>query len=780
MIRWLLALTLLLITSVARAETIVVHSGEHDGFSRLVLPMETPAHWQFGRTLDGYELRLGRPGVVFDLSQVFNRIPRERLADLGTTADGTRLTLQLSCSCHAEIFEFRPTVLVIDIRPGAPPANSPFEKMLDDTAGSGDPLGKTGTVRPRAQPNDVMQVYDWKAGLPSLPVNPALPFPTAKLDPAPASAAEARVAEAQTTLIEQLGRAASQGLVNARTTPIETVASPTATTENGVPMVTPTSTTPSPPSLPRVTAKTALDREIQTNLPGQNSTNGEACLPVGSVDVPAWGNQEPVPLQIEKHRQGMVGEFDKPSVAAVEGLAHLYIYLGFGAETRTLIDAMQVTLPDADLLKSLASIVDDDRPPRPGVLAGKLGCGGPEAMWSVLSQPTLASSDSVNINAVIQAFSALPAHLRRLLGPRLAERFLAIHDLDTVRTIRDALIRAGRDPNPDAQLLNAQFDLAQGKPHEAEATIAMVAKTDGQSTPDALILLVDQAAENGKPVDPSLIDSIAALAKQYRDTTTGRDLDRAHILALGSVNDFGAAFREFATLRSNPDASASGAEALWAMLAAKGHDADVLRYAMDAKAAPEASRKTHDMIARRLIDLGFPAAAQTWLAVFTPLSPDEEILRATALVAQGSLDAAITVARALPGKNAAQVLGEAYSGLGNYAGAAKAYAASGSPAKQGAAAWRAQDWQTAAQLGADAERQAIKLALTAQAGGRDAVSTQSNVSADATPTSATGAQKQDPPNVLANDRALVTESRAARTALEALLAADLTKVAPSN
>jgi hypothetical protein len=776
MIRSLLTLTLVLCASLARAETIVVHSGEHGGFSRLVLPMSAPAHWQFGRTLDGYELRLGRPGVVFDLSQVFNRIPRDRLADLGTTAQGTRLTLQLSCACHAEIFEFRPTVLVIDIRPGAPPANSPFEKMLDDTAGSDNIQGNRATIRPRPQPNDVMQIYDWKKDLPSLPTNPASSAPIARPDPVPGAPAEARVAEAQTTLIEQLGRAASQGLVNARTAPIETTTTTATPAPSTAPASRPLSVAPAAPNLARVTAKTALDSEIQTNLSSQNATNGEACLPAGSVDVPVWGNQEPVSEQIEKHRQRLVGEFDKPSAAAVEGLAHLYIYLGFGAETRTLIDAMPVTLPDADLIKSLASIVDDDDPAYAGRLTGKMGCSGPEAMWSVLSKPTLTSSDSVNINAVIQAFSALPPHLRRLLGPRLAERFLAIHDLDTVRTIRDALVRAGRDPNPDAQLLNAQFDLAQGKTQEANAAIAKVAKTDGQSTPDALILLVDQATENGNPVDPSLIDSIAALVKQYRDTKIGRDLDRAHILALGSVNDFGAAFRELAALRSNPDASATGAETLWAMLAATGQDADVLHYAMDAKAAPEASRKTHDLIARRLLGLGFPAAAQSWLGTFTPLTQDEETLRAKALVAQGSLDAAVKVAGALPGKDAAQVLGEAYSGLGDYVAAVKAYATGGEPTKQGAEAWRAQDWQTAAKLGAEPMRQAIKLALADQARGGEVVSTQSN----APPALASGAQKHDTPNVLANDRALVAESRAARIALEGLLAADLTKVPPSQ
>ena len=40
------------------AETIQIRSGEHAGFTRLVLEPETTHDWQLGRTTTGYELRM--------------------------------------------------------------------------------------------------------------------------------------------------------------------------------------------------------------------------------------------------------------------------------------------------------------------------------------------------------------------------------------------------------------------------------------------------------------------------------------------------------------------------------------------------------------------------------------------------------------------------------------------------------------------------------------------------------------------------------------------------
>ena len=68
--RWLFLLLLMAVP--AWAETITVASGEHSGYSRLVLPLPAGSDWQVGRTAAGYELAVSGNDLRFDVSKVFD------------------------------------------------------------------------------------------------------------------------------------------------------------------------------------------------------------------------------------------------------------------------------------------------------------------------------------------------------------------------------------------------------------------------------------------------------------------------------------------------------------------------------------------------------------------------------------------------------------------------------------------------------------------------------------------------------------------------------------
>ena len=67
----------------AIAEPVVLRSGEHDGFSRLVLPIGEATAWSLKQSGRRATLTLNRPRIEFDTSRVFDRIPRKRLVALG-------------------------------------------------------------------------------------------------------------------------------------------------------------------------------------------------------------------------------------------------------------------------------------------------------------------------------------------------------------------------------------------------------------------------------------------------------------------------------------------------------------------------------------------------------------------------------------------------------------------------------------------------------------------------------------------------------------------------
>ena len=788
----LFAALLICVPLAAHGETVTVRSGEHDGFSRLVLPLEKPAPWQFGRTLDGYELRLGRPGVTFDLSGVFDRIPRLRLADLGTSAEGTRLTLQLSCACHAEVFEFRPNILVIDIRPGPPPANSPFERPLDsaDRPQAAADTPPPPPPRPRARPSQDMPVYDWRANAPALaprieaavvaapeagPSSAPVPLPSATVTQpadngsglAPVEAPDPRLTAARTELVEQLGRAASQGLLSAD--PQAFAPDLPAEPASPPPPAAPPPQANSPPGVEappaRLRAQTALDREVLIGRAAPVTPSGGGCLPDSLFDLRQWGDDRPIPLQIEAGRAALVGEFDRPSVAGVGALMRLYLYLGFGAEARALPGGMRVEVPDGDVLATLGDIMDEGQARHPGRLAGQTGCSGAVALWSVLADPVIAPGELVDVGAVVRSFSALPLSLRRLLGPGLSGRFLDHGDLSTARAIRDAITRAPGVAGQAVDLLGARIDLADGKTAPAVATIRRVAATDGPMSPDALVMLVEAQIANGGSVDSATIDSIAALAHQFRGTVTGRSLARAHLLALGLSGDFDGAFRDLATLRATPDAGATGADTLWALLAERGSDEAVLRQGLTLRDAPEAVRKTDVTLARRLIDLGFPGEGLAWLAPLAPPTDPERVLAARARLALGDATAATQVLDGVAGADAAALRAAAAAAGGDHSAAEATYLAAGATSDAGNEAWRAGDWPTVRAVGRAEQQAAVDVVVAAP--GPPTPSGSPGTTSDG-PVNSAG----PPPVVgpLAQARALVEGSVKARRVLEALLA----------
>ena len=100
MIRFVCAIFILL-ASQAGAEVIQVQSGDHPGFTRLVLAIPDGRDWQLGRQGDDYVIDTGGPTDSFDLTQAFNLIGRNRLAALLAQAAPGRLHLDLACLCHA-------------------------------------------------------------------------------------------------------------------------------------------------------------------------------------------------------------------------------------------------------------------------------------------------------------------------------------------------------------------------------------------------------------------------------------------------------------------------------------------------------------------------------------------------------------------------------------------------------------------------------------------------------------------------------------------------------
>ncbi|MDT8857978.1 hypothetical protein RNZ50_23690 [Paracoccaceae bacterium Fryx2] len=729
----------------ASAATVVVKSGEHDGFSRLVLELSEPSAFVMGRTEDGYELRLSRNDFRFDLTRVFRLIPRDRLAAIWVDPKSGALRLGIGCACHAIPFEFRPGLIVIDLKDGPPPAGSSFELALDPAAAAMPLLTGRATRRPHPRP-ETPTSYDWRTAMPR-PAVPAVSLPGAGPDMAPLRDA----------LLRQISDGAARGVVDATMPPLPQVAAE-----------------PRQLAQVRIGQDLGMAAGVEPRAPGLLTAKGANCLPDERLDIASWGQETPIVDQMADALAGLTGEFDKVQDEALARAVRFYLYLGFGAEARQLLQSLNATPEDRRVWEAMAEILDE-RMAVDAPFAGMEVCDTAAALWSVLARPQLGPADRPHSAAVLRSFSALPLHLRRHLGPILSERFLSQQDTETARAIRDAILRAPGDPGPAVRLMEARLDLAQGDTAAADTALTELSAGGGATATKALIDFVDSRVAQDKPIDAATVTAVAALAHEHRGTEIGVKLLRAQALALAGAGEFREAFD---LLSVAPGASAE----LWRMLAGQGTDADLMALAIlpAATPMPQVAVPTRRKLTERLVGLGFSEAALAWLPQPVVEGADR-LLAAAAEMQRRDGRAALRVLAGLETAEADALRAQAQTLLGDPAAAAAVYATLGEAEAEQRSSRQAQDWARLAAEGAEPWRTAAGTVSAAPAAGpavgdaplnaADANAAPMTV-ADTTPVppaDANAVPETDPPGPLARSRQALAESAGTRQALEALL-----------
>ncbi|MBS0565478.1 MAG: hypothetical protein JSR87_13725 [Proteobacteria bacterium] len=812
-----------------RAGPLRVQAGEHDRFTRLVVTAQGTGGWVLGRTSLGYALQLPGAGDAADLSGALARISRRRIADL-TSAGGTgRIDIALGCDCHATAFEMSGGRVVIDIADGAPAKSSPFEADLP-TAAAPETAGQDGAAPAETAPGAATLAFRpgsaQAAGLPPLwqgagsavrldppapagtqkpqgrdarpatsAPNPSLPPVAPLVQPAPPVApapqalppeVPARAIRAtEDALLIQLGRAASQGLVERPPPhPASPVQKPDrapdrpASEGRGQPDRAPGvagETEREAADGPRAAgstreiaflAETSLDRDSRDNPALRHLTaDGGRCIPDGEVAIAGWGRAGPVAPQLAEARAGLTGEFDRPDPAAVARLAKLHLYLGMGAEARQVLAAFPVRVVDGQLLTDMARIVDDEPVGEASVLPGLRDCDTQVALWALLATPAGADARDTNSAAVVRGFSGLPAGLRHLLARRLAARLTAIGAADAARSIRNAL---AREAGPEARIvgmMDAERALRAGRAAEAEVSLDRIARGNDALSAEAALLAVEARTDQGAASPPALTEAVSALAFERRNDPDGPRFAAAAITARAASGDIGEAFAAYRRWQGEGRAAdrQATAAALFARLTERADDGLFLREfftGQDILVEAGAEAPARLALAGRLASLGFAAEAGRVLSANQSAAPEGRLVLARAALVQFRPDDARTLADGIAGGEAEAIRAAALTMAGRPGEAAAAYAATGNDEASAAAAWSAGDWTGAAR--SERFRAAAEgLGLTGAGGPR--------APAGARPEAGT---------TLAGSRALVERSSLVRKLLGDLLAAEGAPVPP--
>ncbi len=694
--------------TIACAQTLKVRSGEHSGFTRLVVPLPTSTDWKLGRTATGYGLRVDLKGVTFDTSRVFDLIPRKRITALGMGGDDSLLRIDLACTCHAVATQEPNGQLILDFVDGAAVTPSPFEVPLDAHVASTE-AGPQDLAHPLPHPTqrtttpegafaatilfrpivsrDGQGSVRWElrsdatapkpVAIPPAGIMPSgtgetaismdIPDrdnPVAESHSAGPALASPHKQVTEAELLRQLSRAAAQGLV--RVDPLKLPEQPRSE-ESSVrsaargPYHSDIGATRL--KLPAIHIETSVD--AATPGTGEPLTpEGDACIPDEDIAISSWGSDDPAAEQITTARQSLVGEFDRPNPQNIEILARLYLFLGLGAEARQTMVAFGVTMDGSGLLDDIGRILDDEPVASGSVLRRMQECNSAVALWAFLAAPEVEEARLTPVAAVVRGFLSLPPQLRLTLSTRLSDRLIEIGALDAARTIARSLSHQPDGDSRRASLIGARLDLKLGQTEQAEAQLAAIPAGNDALSASAIELATQTRLGRGERIDPKLVEAIASLAFEHQANPDGGRLASLEVVARASSGDFKGAFSALDRWsRDQPDMDrAATAHDLFDLLAKRATDSDFIVLFFRERQALQEARSDPQLrlsLGRRLAELGFAEEVAQVLSDETGNTKEGKILRARAELALFHPDAAIDLVEGLVGDDATQIRAQA-------------------------------------------------------------------------------------------------------------------------
>ena len=713
-----LALFLCCLALPSHALPVVVRSGEHADFSRLVVMLPKGAQWQVEPSEDGYRLETNVEDPEFQLQDVFRLIPRTRVERIQRDIAAGGLLFDTAKGVEMRSFQLRLGGVVLDFYDAPDPV---------EAASSSEPPPVPPSYRSvHPVPVGAAHLDLYWGGLvadpePSVPeIQDELPL-TPRMNDFPLSVpkieqTDKRVTAVEERLREELSRAASQGLVE-----IDMPKLPKPVVEEQPSPDAPTLEVQDEASDPRYQthdhiafkSETSIDQARPSGHPTLGRTeNGLRCASDSLFDLGAWMGDGDASDQIGAGRRAVMGEFDKPNQDEVIKLARTYLAFGFGAESRALLRDMGKPGDARDALMYLADLFDELPAASRSPFAQMVGCDGYVSVWALLGADPLPAKEDVNFAAVQRTYLGLSPQLRQTIGPDLVGRLIAMDAPDIARAIRPALSRITEEDHSALDMVDAQLTLQEGG-DDADHALAKVVAKDGTHAADALLLLVDDQLSHGQAIDSSTTQNARALAFELKGGPVAYKLLRAAALGHASVGEFDEAFALMAgwPRDAEPKLRTRARDEIVNLLAKLPNDGIFLRNFFAHWEPVLAAAKQDDLrfeLAERLINLGFEDTATPILAQANPPGHRDLLLMGKAALASHDAAAALTHLKGIAGPEAERLRAQALALIGEHGAAQVAYSNASDSEDALREAWRDGNWDFVRENAADTERDFVE------------------------------------------------------------------------
>ncbi|WP_208348138.1 hypothetical protein [Pseudaestuariivita rosea] len=574
MLRLFLILFSIMTASVAHAETILVRSGEHTGFSRLVLDFDDLPDWSFVERDATYDLEILNQDIRFDTSSVFRKIPRKRIISVSDSRDGV-LSLKVNCDCTVEAFEHRGRSIVLDV--------------IDRTSDG----AKRVVVRPaqhQPKPDIFPIVFDETADHKASPAPDTIKIiETLEYD-------RQRVSDAQAQLLRQLSEVFADGIL--QTDPQSTEKQ----IDEAVVIVEEIQS-----AEPNVRLSSSSEENDRVN---PVLDDDQQCLSNDQINIASWGQSGQFTAGVATWRTKLVEEFDQTNQQGLKGLIRHYLYFGFGAEAIHLIENVGLISDDREALLAMAYLFEYGESPQNGFFQNMYLCENASALWAILEAPD--NIKNANTAAVLREFNALPKHLRQVLGPRLSENMMYGGDLGSANLVLISATRAVGAETSALSLAEAKLDLKEGRIETAEASLQGLTSENTISAVDAFSTLIESKLARDEVISTADRTQLAAFAFEHKDTPKERFLISLSARAAAVSGDYQAAVENLSQIK---DADISFRSLIMQDLMDNSSQTDFLKLAFSPpnELMPrQLNDQTRLLISSKLQDLGFEEQSKLW------------------------------------------------------------------------------------------------------------------------------------------------------------------------
>lgn len=657
--RSLISIALLLVSCLpAWAESVLVRSGEHETFTRLVFYLPEATDYTIDTRNREVEIIPSRP-MTFDVSTVFDRIRKQDITAVDNVDGRGSVIVTLNCECRTRTDRLLGGALVLDVfRPEkTAPGGPATQPIIPVTANDQVP-------RP---PRDYPHLQNMLS---------ELNFPNGASTEDMRASVPQQIADQFDDILPDIARLSSEGILTLE--PRAKQPDMGASESSG---------------------ETSAEATTQSEDTLAADPVALVCKPNSAFDISSWSGEAPFYRTLGGYRLAVFDETDHLDMAEAVGMAKFYISYGFGAEALSILDMLD-SGNGLDVFRAMAIIVDGRPFDRAPVFSDAETCSQAEIMWAVLATTDHTVAKRADKPTLFAALNALPAPVNSLLGEQLANKLLAAQELDAANAVLRILDRIEDKPTTGRKLIEGKMALKTGERDQGQEVLEEIVPDDGESSALALIELVLSASDTGSPVASDTAETLATYRFQFRDTDREQDLTRAEAIARASIGDFVSAFDLLDQSSDDMAGQAiSGRDAFNRMtryLVDEADDESFLKIAFNIL-SEQGANLLPDLqlqVADRLLSLGFSDIIGAFLPDGSRAAAtlDGQVILARASLRSGSREIDEAALNNLDNRDIDMELARHMSDQGQYARASTYFERAGAMEEKQRQLWLAGDW----------------------------------------------------------------------------------------